>query len=244
MNTKYEYIEKGVQFMKMYNNVELILKDQHKDAGVANVEGFAHAKELSTSMITMSEFYEACKNYPIVFSKNEEEGWFSVALLGLEQTNKFVNEDGSWKEDCYIPAYVRRYPFIYVQNKDELLLGFDADHQVDKKEAGDRCFFDDKGEKSEFVDKVLNFMNQVQTSTTATKEFIETLDEMELLEESNITGTNAEGKEVTVTGFWILKEEKLNKLTQKNKTALCKKNYMQPITAHLISLSNIQRLAK
>jgi len=230
--------------MKMYKNIELILKDDHKEAGVANVEGFKHAKELTTSMITMDEFYQACKSYPIVFAKNEEEGWFSVALLGLEDENKFVTEEGTWKEECYIPAYVRRYPFIYVQNKEELLLGFDADQKVDKKDAGDRHFFDDKGEKSEFVDKVLNFMNQVQNSSTATKTFIETLDEMKLLEESNITGKNADGKEIVVTGFYILKEEKLNKLTKKNKAKLCESNYMQPITAHLIGLSNIQSLAK
>ncbi len=228
----------------MYNNIELITKDEHKDFGVANVEGYAHSKELTTSMITMSEYYQSCKNYPIVFSKNEEEGWFSVALLGLEKENKFLNEDNTWKEDCYIPAYVRRYPFIYIKNEDDLLLGFDADHKIEKKEADARYFFDDEGEKTEFVDKVLNFMNQVQNSSKETKEFIETLDELDLLEASNITGKNADGEDISITGFWILKEEKLNELTQKNKTMLCKKNYMQPITAHLISLSNIQRLSK
>jgi len=229
--------------MKMYNNIELITKDEHKEFGVANVEGFAHAKELTTSMITMSEYYQSCKSYPIVFAKNEEEGWFSVALLGLEKENKFL-KDGVWKEDCYIPAYIRRYPFIYIKNEDDLLLGFDADHKVSKEEAGERHFFDKDENTTEFVTNVLTFMNQVQNSTKATKEFIETLEELDLLEASNITGNNAEGKEISITGFWVLKEDKLNELTQKNKTMLCKKSYMQPITAHLISLSNIQKLSK
>ena len=230
--------------MKMYNNIELITKDSHKDAGVANVEGFAHAKELTSSMITMSEFYQACKNYPIVFANNEEEGWFAVALLGLEKENKFLDEKGVWKEGCYIPAYVRRYPFIYIKNEDDLLLGFDGDHKVKKEEAGDRHFYDDKEETTPFVANVLTFMNQVQNLTKVTTEFIETLVEMEVLEESAITGKNASGKEISVNGFWILKEEKLEKLTKKNKAKLCEKNYMQPITAHLISLSNIQALSK
>ena len=230
--------------MKMYNNIELITKDSHKDAGVANVEGYAHAKELTTSMITMSEFYQSCKNYPVVFAKNDEEGWFSVALLGLEKENKFLDETGAWKEDCYIPAYIRRYPFIYIKNEDDLLLGFDSDHKVKKDEAGDRYFFDEKEETTPFVTNVLTFMNQVQNSTKETKAFIETLVEMELLEESAITGKNADGKEISVNGFWILKEEKMAKITKKKKAELCEKNYMQAITAHLISLSNIQRLSK
>ena len=228
----------------MYNNIELITKDNHKEFGVKNVTGFAHAKTLSTSMLTMDEFYQACKNYPVVFAKNDEEGWFAVALLSLGKENKFVNEKGEWKEDCYIPAYIRRYPFIYIKNDEELLLGFDADQKVAKEEAGDRYFFDDKEETTEFVGNVLNFMNQVQNASKATKEFIETLSEMDLLEESNITGKDTEGKDISINGFWIMKEEKLEKLTKKNKTKLCEKNYMQPLTAHLISLSNIQTLAK
>jgi len=229
--------------MKMYNEIELITKDEHIEKGVKNITGFTHAKELSSSMITINEYYESCKHYPIVFAKNEEEGWFSVALFGLEKINTFITKKDMWKENCYVPAYIRRYPFIYIKNENDLLLGFDAKHKVNKKDSNDRYFFDDKGEKSEFVHKVIAFMNQVQNSSKETQKFIQTLVDLELLEESNITGKNAQGKEIALNGFWILKEEKLEKLTEKKRAILCKQNYMQPITAHLISLSNIQKLA-
>ena len=231
--------------MKMYENIELITKDKHKDYGVASINDFKHAKTLNTSMITMNEFYESCKHYPIVFSKNEQEGWFALILLSLENNdNKFIDEDGNWKANTYIPAYVRRYPFIYIKNEDDLLLGFDSTHKISKDDAGDRYFFDEEGETTPFVSKVLTFMNQVQNLMKETKDFIETLVEMEILEESTITGKNADGKDISVNGFWILKEEKLDKLTKENKAKLCEKSYMQPITAHLISLSNIQNLSK
>ncbi len=229
--------------MNMYKNVEVILKTEHKDKGVKNIEGFNHAKELTASMLTLEEFYQACKSMPIVFAKNEDEGWFALALLGLENKNKFVNEDGSWKKDCYIPAYIRRYPFIYVKNGDELLLGFDASCKIDKKDAGYRYFFEDNEEPSEFTKRVLSFLNDVQKSSNATKEFIETLEEMKLLEESAINGKNAEGKDISINGFWVINEEKLNKISKKNKNKLCEKNYYMPITAHLISLTNIPNMA-
>ena len=228
--------------MKMYKKIELITQDEHKNSGVASVDDFKHTKEFTTPIITMQEYYESCKHYPIIFSKNDEEGWFSIALLGLEKENNFVNEEGAWRGGCYIPAYIRRYPFIYIRNNDELLLGFDSTHKIDKDKAGDRYFFDDNGEKTEFVDKVLNFMNQVQNDSNQTKKFIETLAELDILEESTIKGTNSEGKEININGFWIVKENKLNELTKEDKSMLCEKNYMQPITAHLISLSNIQKL--
>jgi len=230
--------------MNMFQNVEVILKNEHQEIGVKNIEGYEHAKELTASMLTIDEFYQACKSLPIVFAKNEEDGWFAVALLGLENSNKFVNEDGTWKDNCYIPAYIRRYPFIYVKNGDELLLGFDAEQKIDKKDAGNRYFFEEDGKTSEFVGRVLNFLNDVQKSSNATKELIEMLDEMKVLEESAINGKNAEGKDISINGFWIVNEEKLNKITKKNKNKLCEKNYFMPITAHLISLSNIQNLAQ
>ncbi len=230
--------------MSMYKEIELILKDKHQESGVGEIENFLHAKEVSSAIITMEEFFQACKHYPIVFSKNEKEGWFALALLGLKNRNIFVDEKGKWKKECYIPAYIRRYPFIFVQNDKELLLGFDAQHKVSKEEAGSRYFFDENGEKTEFVDNVLQFMNQVQHSSQQTKKFIETLDEMGLLEASTLHGTNKQGEEISLNGFWVLNEEKLNKTTQKNRTRLCKQNYMQPITAHLISLSNIANLSR
>ena len=41
--------------------------------------------------------------------------------------NLFVGEDGRWREGDYIPAYVRRYPFIFLEQPDKngLTLGVD-----------------------------------------------------------------------------------------------------------------------
>jgi len=40
------------------------------------------------------------------------------ALLGLtEGTNLFVNADGAWRPDTYIPAYIRAFPFIFVEDE-------------------------------------------------------------------------------------------------------------------------------
>ena len=44
-----------------------------------------------------------------------------VAILGLRgAANQFVNSEGAWREGKYIPAYVRRYPFILMESPDKL----------------------------------------------------------------------------------------------------------------------------
>ena len=226
----------------MYKNIELVTFDEQKDSGVANVENFAQAKSITSAPITMNEYYESCKNYPILFAKNADGVWFSLALLGLDDKNQFIDENGVWNKNCYVPSHMKRYPFLFIEDNNKLLLAFDTEHKVSKDEAEERYFFEENGEQSPFLKQVVNSMSQVNTFTKVTHDFIKLLDELGIVEESGISGKDAEGKDISVGGFWIVKEDKFVQLSQKEKAKLCKKGYMQPLTAHLISISNIQKL--
>ena len=45
-----------------------------------------------------------------------------------------------------------------------------------------------------------------------------------------------------LNGFYIVNEEKIRVLDEKKKKELCDKNFYPLITAHVISLSNIQKI--
>jgi hypothetical protein len=51
------------------------------------------------------------RSYPIVFAGN---GNLPVAVQGLERVNLFVGRDGQWADRHYLPAYLRRYPFVLI----------------------------------------------------------------------------------------------------------------------------------
>ena len=53
---------------------------------------------------------------------------------------------------------------------------------------------------------------------------------------------NSKNEKFTLGGFFIINEEKLKHLSKKKKDDICAKNAYALITAHLISLSNIQKL--
>ena len=53
---------------------------------------------------------------------------------------------------------------------------------------------------------------------------------------------NSKNEKFTLSGFFIVNEEKLKHLSKKKKDDICAKNAYALITAHLISLSNIQKL--
>jgi len=56
----------------------------------------------------------AARTYPIVFSAAAPTVPFAVVGL-RENENLFVDATGNWRDDAYIPAYVRRYPFCLVE---------------------------------------------------------------------------------------------------------------------------------
>lgn len=226
----------------MYKKLEAINKNEHKNKGINEITSFEYSKELLNAPLVVSEFFEACKNYPIFFAKDKDEKWFASVLLGYKQNeNVFVNEKGIWKELHYIPAFIRSYPFIFVnqENKKDLILAVDGEYITQKDNS--KKLFDEKGENSEFLNNVLTFLNQFHSDSLATVKFVKQLEEFELLEEKSVTITKEDNK-YNLNGFYIINEEKLKNLDEDKKKEICTQNFYPLITAHLISLSNIQKI--
>src|SRR3546814_1019120 len=71
---------------------------------------------------------------------------FPVAVLGLGQGNRFVT-GGRWAESHYVPAYARRYPFVFIETAaDSFALGLDveSDRMARGNEEGVALFADGK----------------------------------------------------------------------------------------------------
>ncbi|HZF70820.1 SapC family protein [Sulfuricurvum sp.] len=228
----------------MYKNIELINTHTHKDTAIKGYTSFAYAKEMITAPVTVAEFYECCKDYPIIFVKDAEGNWTASVMLGYkEKENAFVDKEGMWEAGRYVPASIRRHPFIFVtQDNNQLSLGIDSDAKSDDKEDDNRKLFDAEGKPSEFLTNVVNFMNQFQADAASTAKFIKQLDQWELLEEKTAKIITPDQTSYQINGFYIVNEEKLNHLSKKKKQDICDQNAFPLITAHLISLSNVQRM--
>lgn len=149
-----------------YKKPVVLDKEQHKSLRLKAADARFAAKNQSVPMV-LAEFPEASLEYPIVFAKSQDSQWIALALTGLQaDSNAFVDETGRWT-GRYVPASVRRYPFILAEGENkQLSLAVDMDAPQLGSE-GD-ALFDDKGEPTELVRNVMNMMGEFQSQALST----------------------------------------------------------------------------
>ena len=225
----------------MYKNIKLLNSEEDKQLKVTPLDTFEYAKEKGQVVITLDEFFVASKSQPIIFTQNPDGEYFASVLLGLEQDkNSFVMKNGKWAKSEYVPTYIRRYPFIFVKNNDNLAVAYDSDcKNINTKEG--EVLFDTEGKSSEYLTNVIKFMDNFQNNSLMTASFIKELDELNLLEDANAT-IEVKGKKFAFTGFKRVDEKKLGELDDEKLLRLMKSGAYKFIMAHLISLGNFEKL--
>ena len=182
-------------------------------------------------------------SYPIVFTSREPLA--AVAVLGLEDNdNLFVGEDGKWREGHYIPAYVRRYPFLFLEQpeKSELVLCIDENSGLLTRSA-DRPLFQD-GEPTQLVRDALAFCRDFHEQTMKSAAFVGELANKELLVPNQARTVLASGREMTLHGFRVVDEAKFNALPDEVILDWRRRGWLPLVYCHLLSMAHWRGLAE
>ena len=232
------------QLPLFYNALEPLSSTQHgafKSRPADSAEFLAKAHAIP---ITVDEFVACQRSYPIVFSVGENP--VPLALMGLnEGVNVFVDESGRVAGDTYVPAYIRRYPFMLARLRNdaqELSLCFDPQSGlVGDYEEGMPLFAD--GQPSETTNQILKFCEEFEVSAQRTNAFMKELKEAGLLidGEVSIQATGAEQPYI-YRGFQMVSEEKLRELRGDELRKMNQNGMLPLVVAHLFSLPLIRDL--
>lgn len=227
----------------IYRNAEVLNKSKHEGLKVGQIDNFKYAAKIKDCVISVSEFYAVSRSQPIVFAQSDTGDYLAVSVLGLQENkNHFVNKNGKWKVGEYVPAYVRRYPFVFAKVKDDFALAVDMDcEQVSEGIEGQSIYHD--GKASDYTTGVMKFLQEHQNDYVRTQEFIKQLADLDLLEDASAQ-VNKKGESVTVAGFKRINEEKFNALDQEQVFKLHRNGYYKLIVAHLMSMHNFGKLIK
>ncbi|WP_375381889.1 SapC family protein [uncultured Sphingomonas sp.] len=229
-----------------YNGLEPLSSETHRDWRIRPRESAPFLLGQHAIPVTVEEFPLVQRHFPIIFSQGDEA--VPLALLGLnEGVNTFAGEDGRFYENVYVPAYVRRYPFMLARlspDAEQLSLCFDPTTDViGAFDEGDRLFEAD-GQPSQAVKDILAFNELFEQAGQRTAAFTTELRELGLLMEgeTTITEDGAEQQPFVYRGFQIVNEEKLASLRGDQLRKISQSGLLPLAYAHLFSLSLMRDL--
>lgn len=233
--------------MFLFQRPELLNKEQHGAFGINRSEKpFGFCAKIRAVPLTVSEVAAAMKYYPIVFTT--EKNIIPVAVVGvIDDVNLFVDEEGKWEEDAYVPGYIRRYPFALANESggDRLALVVDAGHEHVKAGA-DMPFFQD-GQPTEATQSVLEFCKQYEKDKVLTDRLFSALEPYNLVAAQTAQYTTG-GQQQSFAQYFGFDEKRLNELSDAQFLELRKSGALPVIYSQLISMTNwrmlIQRRAR
>ena len=228
------------QLPLFYNGLEPLSSEAHAGYRIRQMDSAPFLVGQHAIPVTTDEFPLVQRHLPIVFSVGDDP--IPLALMGLnEGVNVFVGDDGKLiEQNFYVPAYVRRYPFMLAKLRpeaEELSLCFDpTSDAIGSFDEGETLF--DGKEPSQVTKEILGFNETFEQAGQRTQNFMRELREMDLLMDGEVT-IQPEGAEqpFIYRGFQMINEQKLADLRGDQLRKMSQSGMLPLLYAHLFSLS-------
>jgi len=222
----------------LYNNLIPLSSQDHAAWRMRGMNDLKFVKGVHAFPLTVDEFGVAQRGIPIVFSSGPDP--VPLGLMGLnEGANVFIDDEGQLVPGGYLPAYIRRYPFMLARlnpDAEEMTLCIDPTNElVGPWEDGEPLF--ENGEATQSTKSALEFCEQFEMAAQRTQAFCKDLLETGLLEEGEVT-ISAEGaaQPYIYRGFQMVNEEKFRDLRGDQLRKMQQNGMNMLIYAHLMSL--------
>ncbi|HXV24701.1 MAG TPA: SapC family protein [Alphaproteobacteria bacterium] len=213
--------------------------DSRRHAGkrLRAVTDLGFARATNAMPLNGIEFLLAVKHYPIVFTASDPAA--AVAVVGLrERENLYLRSDGSWEPGAYVPAYVRRYPFIFLEDRErgQFVLCIDEAAEALSEVEGELLF--DGDQPGPAGTRARDFCTAFQGQNQATRAFADAVAATGLLVENRAQIVLKDGRAMGVAGFRVIDEAKFNALPDETILDWRRKGWLPLVYCHLISASN------
>ena len=222
----------------LYNDLVPLNSNDHATWKSKGLENAKFMEGQHAIPLTIEEFIPASRHYPIIFSAAEQP--VPLVLMGMnEGVNTFMDDEGMFTKQVYVPAYIRRYPFLLAKlrpDTEELSLCFDPTAgAVGEFDEGTALFDGDK--PSEATQGILKFCEDFENAGSQTYGFIQELTKLDLLMDGEVSiQQEGQDKPYVYRGFKMVDEEKLRELRGDALRKISQNGILPLIYAHLFSL--------
>ncbi|MBU1288617.1 MAG: SapC family protein [Alphaproteobacteria bacterium] len=226
-----------------YKQPQPLSPEDHGGLGVKQVaEPFGFMRQAHAVPVTVTEFGLAAASYPIIFVGADRT---PVAVMGVRQgQNLFVDAAGRVPDEHYVPAFVRRYPFVFASDdaSDRLVLCVDRAAPMVSNQP--EVPFFENGQPTKFTNDAIEFCKEFERQRRATAEFTKMVMDLGLMEEKSVAFQprdaqgNEAGPQQKVADYFAISEERLNALPDDKYLELRNNGALGACYAHLVSLLN------
>lgn len=234
------------QLPPLYNDLVVLSREQHGNYKVRPSNKAPFLANMHAVPLTVEEFPLVQRKMPIVFSMGDDP--VPLGLMGLnEGANVFFDAEGTLLElDLYIPAYIRRYPYMLValqQDSTDLSLCFDPTADtIGAFDEGEPLFLED-GKPSPIAEAVLAFNEQFEQAGQNTGSFMREISELGLLKEEEMKIELPGAPQPFIyRGFQIVDEAKLRDLRGDQLRKMAQSGMLPLIYCHLYSLNTMREV--
>lgn len=227
----------------IYETAVPVSNGRHGKASVEVGNQYGFTRHVNSIPLMAVEFPQAEPEYAIVFAANSGTV-IPVVILGARQNeNLYLSDEGQWRAS-YIPAFVRRYPFVFSTSEDgqTFTLCVDEAFQGLNYQGRGQALFDAEGKPSPYVSNVLNFLQEYRAQFMRTETFCKKLIELDLLEPMQAQFTLADGEKMSISGFSVVSRAKLKALGDDKLGELARSDELELVYLHLQSMRNFNSL--
>ncbi|NCT82043.1 MAG: SapC family protein [Comamonadaceae bacterium] len=234
----------------MYGELQPLDREIHKNLKLDTEQSIVgRIADHNSVFLAAVEFADACKEYPIVFVRvgngaadNSKPAVAPLAVLGLRAGSNLFIEGEKWTGN-YVPAYVRRYPFMMARldnDANNLAVCYDAKWPGFNEATGEALFKD--GEPTEFLLNAKAFLENFEQEAERTRLICNLLVELDLLQDMRFEATLPGGEKIDVEGFLALDDKKYAELPDAKVLELHRNGLIALIEMHRLSMTNMNRL--
>jgi hypothetical protein len=227
----------------IYQSAVPVSAARHGKTSVTPAPDYSFSAGVNAVPLMAVEFLRAAQEYAIVFTQAGDEVVPAVVLGVRGDQNLYLSAEKSWQAD-YIPAFIRRYPFVFSSSNDgkTLTLCIDEAHPgVNRDHLGERLF-DDAGKPTPYTERVLKFLQEYQAHFERTRAFCKRVHELGLLEPMQAQVTTPKGEKLSLSGFLSVSRQKLRDLDGASLATLAKTDELELLYLQLHSMRNFNEV--
>ena len=223
----------------IYESAVPVSSTRHGAWSVEVGADFTFSKNVNAVPLMAVEIPNASAEYAVVFS-GAGEAMMPAVILGMRgNENLYLTMQGGWQAK-YLPAFVRRYPFVFSGSADggTFTLCIDESFPGFNQQSRGERLFDEQNKPTPYVENVLKFLEQYQIEFRRTQAFCAKLRELDLLEPMSAQANLVTGESVSLTGFMVVNRDRLKALPAEALAELAKSDTLEFLYLHLQSMRN------